>query len=209
MKKNVVLLFLFILWLVPLKTHPLRQIIMPNKRSTAIIIREREVQASRYMLVRKLTRGQIAPTEAFEIVNAVEKYCNVSSLTKEDVLAMIWQESRFKKNAIGLVNKRDHGLMQINKTTFNWLLYTKRISNVTWGDMFTIEKNVYVGCTLLKVHEAELIRYGVQDKRLLRNILIESYNKGVGGALFSLKYGFTFDYLEAVEKKLTAMEVLL
>jgi len=136
------------------------------------------------------------------IVKGVNKHYKRTGLSRMNFYSICAQESRFRKNAVGKENKNDIGLCQINKHTYK---YFKKIEIVSeeWNPdkMKSIEFNIEVASLILERYRKRIEkRYPKKSKEFIDMLLINSYNRGVGGAILEFKKDGSLGYYEDVKR---------
>ena len=121
-----------------------------------------------------------------KIVKSVNKNYKRSGLTKMEFYLIIAQESHFKKDAVGRINKNDIGLMQINKYTYRWFREDVKKDLPPWDvkKLKGIAFNVFVASIILeKYHKILKRRFPDKSPESVKALLINAYNRGVGGSV--------------------------
>ena len=143
---------------------------------------------------------KVSVEDAILIIEAIDDSYFRTGLTKLDFLLICGWESRFKKNTIGRIDKNDKGICQINRNT--WVHFKeKEYINGDWTMIFDIDYNIYVSSIILMKYRERLLKiYPNKNSKEINKILIESYNKGVGGTKTIVKNEGKFDYYKNVMK---------
>ena len=123
-----------------------------------------------------------------------------TGLTKFEFMAICAWESRFKKKAVGRVNPADRGICQINYNTWKYFKKKGYISG-EWKDIHDIQYNICVASVVLMRHKQHLKKiFPKKSKKELDKLLIESYNKGIGGVKKIVKNKGKLKYYRHVMK---------
>ena len=119
----------------------------------------------------------------------MEKNYQRTGLSLMNFYSICTQESSLRKHAIGIENKDDVGLCQINKHTYRYF-HDIGIVEEEWDvdKMKSIEYNIKVSSLILEKYRKDLKRrFPGAEKDFIDMLLIESYNKGVGGSVVQLR----------------------
>lgn len=154
----------------------------------------------------KSVNRKISEIDALEIIYSVNEYYKRTGLKKSDYYAILAHESGFRKNAIGYVDNNDHGIAQVNKRTYQWLV-KKYDMPYEWHRMLNINYNIRLSTLLLKDYRIKVKKsFFINDhpqvdlKDFEDTILIGTYNKGIRGAKQILESRKKIRYIEHVGK---------
>jgi soluble lytic murein transglycosylase-like protein len=88
-----------------------------------------------------------------ELKEYTMELCKENGIRYSLVLAIIWNESRFNSDAIGIFNgqKCSYGLMQIEYVNFDWLCENIGLNNL--DELLDPKINIQAGIAILKYHE--------------------------------------------------------
>lgn len=143
---------------------------------------------------------KVSVDDIVAISESIDRHYKRTGLNKFIFMAIAAGETQFTKNAIGKINKNDKGLFQINKRTYDYFHKKKYIEGV-WKNIFNIEYNTYVASMVLNKYRKDLKKiFPKKSEKELDKLLIESYNKGVGGVKKIVGEGSKLSYYKYIRK---------
>ena len=124
----------------------------------------------------------------------IQDECNKYDLSVSLVYGIIQAESSFKKGLVSSTN--DHGYMQVNRKTFNW------INKSYFNNKLNIknEKHIIKVGTFYLNYLKTNFNKNMSDEDVFRTVII-CYNRGLsGGQSYIKKHGYNNSYLNKVIK---------
>lgn len=132
-----------------------------------------------------------------------EYKCEKFNLDYEMILAVMFVESRFDRNAISY-NGSSYGLMQLNKNTYFWIAQ-KGLNNYNFNP-FSPYQNINAGVWYLDYLRDYWINQGYSQE-VVFNLTLISYHRGIQGCKdYVAQYGYYSDYVGAVYNYKTKLE---
>ncbi len=147
----------------------------------------------------KLLEHWAYPIEYSDIVDIKSEEYNVP---KSVIYAVIRAESNFDPEAESRVGAR--GLMQVTKTTYEWIDYYRGATGASWGDFYTPEVNIDYGIWLLSYLYGEFGEWGTvyaaynAGPNAVKKWLDNPEYSTDGKTLYKIPYEETSSYREKV-----------